>query len=100
TTQKIKVESSGNYWVKVTNNGCAQYDTVNVKFIPGSVPNFGDEQSFCLSDENKILSIKTLPNTKILWSTGSVYPSTSVTKPGIYWVKTENKNCGEQTDSV
>jgi len=100
TNQKIKVENSGNYWVKVNNNGCQQSDTVNVKFIPGSVPNFNSEISFCLSDENKTLSIKPAPNTKILWSTGSIYPSATVTKEGTYWVKTQNKSCGEQTDSV
>ncbi|HRH10434.1 MAG TPA: gliding motility-associated C-terminal domain-containing protein [Bacteroidia bacterium] len=100
TTQKIKIENSGIYWVKLNNNGCVQYDTVAVKFVQGATPNFGDEVSFCLSDENKVLSIKTLPNTKIQWSTGSVYPSTNVTKEGVYWVKTENKSCGEQTDSV
>jgi gliding motility-associated-like protein len=100
TTQKIKIENSGKYWVKINNNGCVQSDSVNVKFLAGSVPGFNSEVSFCLSDENKILSIKATPNTKILWSTGAIYPSINVTKEGVYWVKTENKNCGEQIDSV
>jgi gliding motility-associated-like protein len=100
TTQKIRVESSGNYWIRVNNGGCMQYDTISVKFIPGSVPNFNGEVTFCLSEENKMLSIKPAANAKILWSTGSVYPSIKVTKEGTYWVKTENKNCGEQIDSV
>ncbi len=99
-TQKIKVENSGRYWIKVNNNGCLQSDTLNVKFLPGATPNFNNEVSFCLSEENKIISIKTAPNTKILWSTGGIYPSINVTKEGTYWVKTENKNCGEQVDSV
>ncbi len=98
--QKIKVENGGNYWVKINNNGCTQSDTVNVKFLSGSTPGFNSEISFCLSEQNKVLSIKTVPNTKILWNTGEVYPSITITKEGTYWVKTENKNCGEQVDSV
>jgi gliding motility-associated-like protein len=100
TTQKIKVENNGTYWVKVKNNGCVQSDTMNVKFLLGATPNFNNEISFCLSDEHKVLSIKTAANTKILWSTGGIYPSINITKDGTYWVKTENKNCGEQVDSV
>ena len=94
------MESSGIYWVKVNNNGCVQSDTAYVKFVQGSSPNFGKESIFCLSDENKALTIKALPNTRIFWSNGSVYPSISVTKEGVYWVRTENKSCGEQIDSV
>lgn len=100
TTQKIKVETGGNYWVKVSNGGCSQYDTVNVKFVQGSVPAFNSEMSFCLSDEHKVLSVKAQPGSKIQWSTGSIYPSINITKEGKYWVKTENRSCGEQVDTV
>ncbi|MCE3258718.1 MAG: hypothetical protein K0S12_359 [Bacteroidetes bacterium] len=99
-SQKIRVENSGRYWVKINNRGCYIIDTVNVKFLPGTTINFSSEMTFCLSDENKILSVKPIPGTKVLWSTGSIYPSVNVNKEGTYWVKTENKNCGEQTDTV
>jgi gliding motility-associated-like protein len=100
TTQKIKVQTAGRYWLKVNNGGCVQSDTMNVKVVQGSQPNFGEQVTFCLSDENKVLSIKAPPGTKIQWSTGSIYPSLSVTTEGKYWVKTENKSCGEQVDTV
>lgn len=100
TSQKIKVDISGRYWVKVMNKSCFIVDTVNVKFLPGTTANFNSEITFCLSDENKTLSVKPAPNSKILWNTGSIYPSITVTKEGTYWVKTENKSCGEQIDSV
>jgi gliding motility-associated-like protein len=100
TTPKIKVENSGKYWVKVINRGCTVTDSVNVKFLPGTTINFSSEMTFCLSDENKVLSIKPNPGTKILWNTGAIYPSININKEGTYWVKTENKNCGEQTDTV
>jgi gliding motility-associated-like protein len=100
TTQKIRIQSGGRYWLKVFNGGCMQSDTMNVKVLQGSQPNFGEQATFCLSDENKVLSIKTPPGTKIQWSTGSIYPSLNVTTEGKYWVKTENKSCGEQVDTV
>lgn len=100
TTQKIKIETNGRYWVKIVNRGCMVTDSINVKFLQGTALNFSSEMSFCLSEENKTLSVKPIPGTKILWSTGSIYPSITINKEGTYWVKTQNKNCGEQTDSV
>jgi len=100
TTQKIKVENSGRYWVKVINLGCSMTDTVNVKILLGALIGFNSDVSFCLSEEIKVLSLKVNPGTKILWNTGSTSPSITVTNDGTYWVKTESKACGEQTDSL
>ncbi len=100
TTQKIKVENSGNYWVKVNNFGCAISTTVSIKFIQGTSTNFSAEQQFCLSEPTKILSIKPTLGTKILWNTGATSSSITIVKEGTYWVTTENKSCGLQTDSV
>lgn len=100
TTQKIRVENSGAYWVKVANRGCSVLDTVRVKFIQIAAPLFNNEVTFCLNDENKILSIKTDPENRILWNTGSAAPAIVATREGNYWVRTESKSCGTQTDSV
>ncbi len=100
TSQKIKVDASGNYWLRVNNSGCATTASVNVKFIQGASANFNSETQFCLSEPNKILSVKPTLGTKILWSTGATSSSITITKEGTYWVNTENKNCGTQTDSV
>lgn len=100
TTSRLRIESSGLYWVKINNKGCTVVDTFRVTFNQGSVPNFGNEVSFCLSDENKTLSIKASPGTKITWSNGANTPSIVPVKAGMYWVKTDNKVCGIKTDSV
>ncbi len=100
TSQKIKVENTGNYWVKINHSGCVSSATANVKFLQGSVANFNTETQFCLSEQSKVLSIKPTPGTKIMWNTGATSSSITVTKEGTYWVTTENKNCGTQTDSV
>lgn len=100
TGPKIRVETPGKYWVKANNKGCSVTDTFNVNFFKGATPNFGNEVTYCMSDENKTLSIKTVPGTKITWSTGSNAASIVPYKEGIYWVKTENKTCGASIDSV
>jgi gliding motility-associated-like protein len=44
--------------------------------------------------------VKVNPNSKVVWNTGATTPAISVTKEGMYWVKTESKDCGTQIDSV
>lgn len=100
TTQKIKVENANNYWVKITNLGCTVVDTAKVKFLPGAITGISNEATFCLSEENKTLNVKVNPGTKVLWNTGSTSPSITVTNDGIYWIRSESKNCGQQTDSI
>lgn len=97
---KIRVENPGKYWVKADNMGCFAVDTFNVQFHKSAAVNFGKEATFCLSDENKILSIKPAPGTKVTWSNGSSLHSIIPTKEGLYWVRTENKLCGVSIDSV
>ncbi len=100
TTQKIKVENSANYWVKITNLGCTVVDTAKVKFTPGAISGISNDVTFCLSEENKVISVKPNAGTKLLWNTGSTSPSITVTNDGIYWIRSESKNCGVQTDSI
>lgn len=100
STQKIRVENSGRYWVKIMNRGCSVVDTVQVRFLQNASTSFNSEVSFCLNDENKVLSIKVAPGAKVLWNTGSTSASIIPTKEGMYWVKTESRDCGMQVDSV
>jgi gliding motility-associated-like protein len=97
---RVRIEGAGRYWVKINNKGCSAIDTFNVSFYQSSVANFGNDITFCMSDENKSLSIKPSTNTKVTWSNGSTSFSITPTKAGWYWVKTENPKCGVRTDSV
>ncbi len=100
TGTKVRIETAGKYWVKINNKGCSAIDTFNVSFFQSSSANFGNDITFCMSDENKALSIKPSADTKVLWSNGSISYSIAPTKKGIYWVKTENKTCGVRVDSA
>lgn len=100
TTQKIKIENSGTYWVRITNGACVLVDTVNVRLLQGANATINKEVVFCLNEENKLLTVKVNPNTKILWNTGETSASIKATKEGNYWVKTQAHYCEEQTDTV
>ncbi len=97
---KTKIDVPGKYYVTISNKGCLYTDTFRITTAPGIIPSFLQEMTFCISDENKTLSVKAPAGTKILWNTGSVLPSVNVTKQGKYWVRTENKTCGIRNDSV
>lgn len=100
TTQKIKINSAGRYWVVIKNGSCYSYDTAYVKTVQGSGVSVNGESSFCVNDENRIISVKVSPGTKILWSTGATAASIYAIKEGKYWVKTETNNCGSQVDTI
>lgn len=100
TSARIRVETPGKYTVKISNKGCAVTQSLNVSFYKASVPSFGNEVTFCMSDENKVLSIKPSPGSKITWNNGSTANSIVPHKEGKYWVKTESKTCGVTVDSV
>lgn len=100
TTQKIKVDNPGRYWVVITNGTCNAYDTVQIKPVQGSGVIVNKDASFCLNEENRIIGVKANPGTKILWSTGSTSSSIYAINAGTYWVRTEINNCGAQVDTV
>lgn len=100
TSQKIKIDKPGRYWVVITNGACISIDTVYIKPVIGSGVSLTKEYTFCLNEEIKIIGLKANPGTKILWSTGSTSSSIYVLKEGKYWVRTEINNCGPQIDTV
>ena len=100
TTARIRIETAGKYSVKISNKGCSVTQIFTINFYKASTPNFGNEVTFCMSDDNKVLSIKPATGSKIVWNNGSTANSIIPHKEGIYWVKTESKTCGITVDSV
>lgn len=100
TSENLRVEKPGKYWVKISNKGCLVTDTFKVTASTGVVPNFTKEYLVCESEQNKVLSVKAPNDVKLYWNTGSTASSINPTKEGYYWVKSTSKNCGTKTDSV
>jgi gliding motility-associated-like protein len=100
TSQKIKIESAGRYWVKIKNGNCTTTDSVKVKVISNAAVYIAPETTFCLNDDHKVLTVKAANGSRFLWNTGATTPTIAVNHDGIYWVRTETGNCGSQLDSV
>lgn len=100
TTQKIKISNPGLYWVKIKIANCTFTDTVKVKLAEIENILYDREALFCVSDENKKISIKVKQGTNILWETGAKSSSITVSKQGNYWVKTYGGTCSERVDTI
>jgi gliding motility-associated-like protein len=100
STEALKIDKPGKYWIKTNNKGCFYTDTFRVSSAVGTVPNFGKELLVCESDANKLLSVRAPADVKLYWNTGANTMSINATKEGFYWVKSVSKICGSKTDSV
>ena len=84
-TQSITATSSGEYWVKVSNNGCSSIDSVNV-FVDNLIDvNLGPDTTVCPGDQIILTPDKQF--IEYLWLPGNEQSSSIiVTQPGTYFV--------------
>ncbi len=67
TTEHIKVYETGNYYLTITTNGCANSDSVNVTIKPLPVVDLGKDTTICAMDPIKLSGGK---GDHYAWSTG------------------------------
>ena len=80
TTQSINIQSSGLYWVKVSDSlGCSATDSANILLIPTlnltTQPAFA---SICKGDSTTITVSSVYPNAQFIWNTGETSPTITV----------------------
>ncbi|HEY6161376.1 MAG TPA: T9SS type A sorting domain-containing protein, partial [Bacteroidia bacterium] len=94
TTQTISVDSTGIYYVTVTDSiGCSASDTISVSYSNGTFAvNLGQDTTICGCI---LLSAYTPGGTSYSWSTGGTYPTINVCTSGVYWVVVSNGTCIE-----
>lgn len=97
TTQSIKVFNSGNYSLRVTNNVCYAWDTVQVNFVPRPVFSLGNDTSVCAGKQIRLST--DISTASYLWNTGGVNNFLQVYQPGLYWLKVSRQSCS-YTDSI
>jgi gliding motility-associated-like protein len=92
------VNSSGTYWVKLTNQfNCSSSDTIHVIYKPIPQFNIGRDTILC---NNKILNInESVPGSTYLWNTGSTSSSINIQTPGLYWLLVDEAGCTKR-DSI
>lgn len=93
----LSVNTSGKYWVKVTNSCGVFSDTVRVSFEQGSLLSIGDSIGKCVG--NSVTLNANVTGGTYLWSTNATTRSITVSTPGTYWVQFTD-NCGTYDDTV
>ncbi len=94
TGSSIVVNSSGSYWVDITNGPCTVRDTENVLVRSLPAVNLGPDTSHCFGGATFTLqSSVTYTAPTYLWNTGSTAPSISVTTSGAYWLAVTDGGC-------
>ena len=91
STQTIKVDSTGTYWVRVYDSACSVSDTVKLTFNKLGNFSLGHDTSVC--GAGKLTLTENLPGAKYIWSTGETDSSITVTKTGYYSVKIIDGPC-------
>jgi len=102
TTQSILVETSGNYFVTVTDiHGCSATSaitTVTVLPVPDAIITPNGPLTFC---DGESVTLTSSPGLQYLWSTGATTQSIVVTTSGVYFVTVSNgDNCSATSASV
>jgi len=102
TTPAISVLDTGLYWVEARYEGCVKSarDSIRVVALPPPVVDLGPDISLCEAGQ---LQPSVLRNAAVLdnyrWSTGLVYDSIVVARPGTYRLTTEHV-CGSFSDDI
>lgn len=92
TSSSILPTTSGTYALRVLVDGCAGYDTINVRFKPVPVVAFGPDRRACTGD-SITLSGTGDTNTIFLWSTGDTVNTITIKATGTYWLTANDSGC-------
>lgn len=85
------VNQSGEYHVKVTENGCNAFDTVLVKIIQYPVFNLGNDSNLC---KNQTLPLNvSIDSTTITWQDGSNNNDYLISETGTYFIQMNKMGC-------
>ncbi len=96
TADSTLVTQTGNYWLKVTRNGCMDTDTVWVELKEPVIVDLGPDTGVCDLDTPYVLTSVQPAGTQYLWSNGMFLPEMAVTRTGDYWLEATRNGC---TDS-
>ncbi len=100
SSQQFSVDTSGAYFVEVTdNNGCSSIsDTINVTVLPLPVVDLGADTALCAGE---ILELSAGTGfSSYAWSTGNSTEAISIDQPGTYIVTVGNENGCLGSDTI
>ena len=97
-TNNITVSTAGEYWVEVSNGGCATSDTVLASILITPIVDLGPDTAFCNGDS--ILLQGSLNGVDYAWSTGASTASIFVSTAGTYWLEATSTDLCTASDTV
>ena len=97
TSSTLSIQSSGLYWLTVTDNNCSYSDSINVQFITPIADSFSNDTLLC-PGETLTLNLSGA-GVNPLWQDGSSLNQFFVNQSGIYWVEQSNA-CQTIRDSI
>ncbi len=96
-TNSILADTSGTYWVKVTNLCGHDGDTISLAYHQPILFSLGNDTSICIGDTISVSA--PAPNATWAWNDGSTDSIQTIYNSGLYWVNANNK-CGTFGDSI
>jgi gliding motility-associated-like protein len=91
TTQTITANTTGTYWVNVSNGSCIGSDTVNITVVNIPTQNLGNDTSICAGTSLNLNAGN--PGYNYQWSTGATTQTINVSSTGTYWVIVSQASC-------
>jgi len=87
TTRRIRVVSSGTFYVTVTNSdGCRGWDSIHIVIMPGFSVNLGNDTALVFCHHDTLILDAGIKGAHYRWCNGATTESIRVTSSGIYFV--------------
>jgi gliding motility-associated-like protein len=90
TTTSLIINTSGLYWLKVSDSGCVSTDSILINYKPLPIVNLGNDTILC---EGYTVQLNAGNNDSYLWQDGTATPFYSVSQQGMYHVQVTKNNC-------
>lgn len=98
TNSAISINTAGNYWLRVTKDGCSNTDTIVVSFTTVQ-STLRSDTTICKNDSIMLQNLTPAPGYAYLWNAGSSSPTLKAGLAGAYWLKATYNGCSD-TDTV
>ncbi|TVQ76782.1 MAG: gliding motility-associated C-terminal domain-containing protein [Flavobacteriales bacterium] len=96
---EFSVDSTGWYWLRLSNACGHFYDSVYVDFLSEPQFDLGGDTVICVEGESEIELRGPSGNYQYLWSTGESTQAIWVNAPGTYWLEVDN-SCSVSRDTI